>query len=52
MSCACSHVETHETDVSFPHLPNFRISEHKEFIKSNGMDVWLVFFPYVVIHHV
>jgi len=36
--------------VPFPHLPKFRISEHKEFVKSNGMDVWLVFFPCVVIY--
>jgi len=35
----CSHVEGHETEVSFPHLPKFRISEHNEFLKSYGMNV-------------
>jgi len=41
----CGHVETesHETEVSFSHLPKFHISDHKEFLKSNGVDVWLVF---------
>jgi len=29
--------------VSFSHLPKFHISDHKEFLKSNGVDVWLVF---------
>jgi len=52
MSCECSHVgsletdvESHETEVPFPHLPKFRISEYKEFVKSNGVDVCLVFSP-------
>jgi len=43
------HVENLETEVPFPHLPKFRISEHKEFVKTNGVNVWLVFFPYVVL---
>jgi len=29
----------------------FCISEHKEFLKSNDVDVWLVFFPYEAIYH-
>jgi len=29
----------------------FRISEHKEFLKSNDVDVWLVFFHYEAIYH-
>jgi len=39
----CDHVESHETEVPFPHLPKFHNSVHKEFLKSNGVDVWLVF---------
>ena len=37
----CGHVETesHETEVPFPHFPKFRISDHKEFLKSNA--VWM-----------
>ena len=48
----CSHVESHETEVPLPHLPKFRILAHKEFLKTNVVDVWLVFFPYVVIYRV
>jgi len=33
------------------HFPMFRISEHKEFVTSNDVDVWLVFFPYEAIYH-
>jgi len=25
------------------HLPKFHISDHNEFLKSNGVEVWLVF---------
>ena len=39
----CGYVECHETEVPFTHLPKFHISDHKEFLKSNGMEVWLVF---------
>ena len=41
----CGHVEIerHETEVRFPHLPKFHISDHKEFLKSNGVDMCLVF---------
>ena len=31
----CGYVESHETDVPFTHLPEFHISDHKEFLKSN-----------------
>ena len=39
----CGYVESHETEVPFTHLPKFHISYHKEFLKSNGVEVWLVF---------
>jgi len=38
--------------MPFPHLSKLHISEHKEFFKRNGVDVWLVLFSYVVIYHV
>jgi len=40
---SCGYVEGHETEVPFTHLPEFHISDHKQFLKSNGVDVWLVF---------
>ena len=39
----CGYVESHETKVLFTRLPKFHISDHKEFLKSNGIEVWLVF---------
>jgi len=41
----CSHVESHKTEVRFSHWSTFRISDHKDFFKSNDVDVWMVFFP-------
>jgi len=31
-------------DVLLPHMLKFRSTEHKVFFKSDGVDVWLVFF--------
>jgi len=39
----CGYFESHETEVPFTHLPTFHISDHKEFLKSNGVEVWLAF---------
>jgi len=39
----CGNVESHETEVPFTYLPKFLISDHKEFLKSNSVEVWLVF---------
>jgi len=39
----CGYVESHETEVPFTRLPKFHISDHKEFLKSDGVEVWLVF---------
>jgi len=38
----------------FPSCLNFAFQgrAQKEFLKINGVDVWLVFFPYLVIYHV
>jgi len=35
----CDYVESHDTEVTFTHLPKFHISGHKEFLKSNDVDV-------------
>jgi len=32
--------------MPFAHFSMFRILKHKAFLKSSGVDVWLVFFPY------
>jgi len=34
----CGYVESHETEVPFTHMPKFHISDHKEFLKSNGVE--------------
>jgi len=39
----CGYVESDEIEVPFTHLPKFHISDHMEFLKSNGVEVWLVF---------
>jgi len=39
----CGYVESHKTEGPLTHLLKFHISDRKEFLKSNGVDVWLVF---------
>jgi len=36
------YVENHETEVPFTHLSEIHTSDHNEFLKSNGVGVWLV----------
>ena len=48
----CGHAENHETEEPFPHWPKRRISELKEFLRSNGMYAWLNFFPHAVVYRV
>ena len=35
----CDYVVSHDTEVTFTHLPKFHISDHKEFLKSSDVDV-------------
>jgi len=37
------YVESHETEVPFTHLAKLHISDLEKFLKSNGVEVCLVF---------